>query len=123
MVASVMGFSCAVISPAHALPLPPNTLWYNGDWDGNDALANERNTLIARSNVYDDFIVPVADGSWTVGTIWSNNFMDPALLLSLVENGDSNRRPGRSSAPGQISHLGSRVGGGHDQPPHMANAS
>ncbi len=46
-------------------------LWYNGDFDGRNGLANEINTLVPDSRVYDDFIVP--SGGWTIGTVWSND--------------------------------------------------
>jgi len=54
------------------------TLWYNGDFNFDDevnsnGLANEINTEITQSNIYDDFIV---NGTgWNVSTIWSNNLM------------------------------------------------
>jgi hypothetical protein len=51
------------------------TLWYNGDFNGDDALANERNTTINQANVYDDFIVPVGQ-TWTVTSVFSNDLTD-----------------------------------------------
>lgn len=49
-------------------------LWYNGDFDGTNGLANEVNTQVAQSNIYDDFNVTAAGGS-TVTSVFSNNLM------------------------------------------------
>jgi hypothetical protein len=50
------------------------TLWYNGDLDQRNGLANETNSIVSDAKVYDDFIVP--DGqTWTVSTVFSNNSM------------------------------------------------
>src|SRR6202011_5055476 len=35
-----------------ALPPPPHTLWYNGDWDHVNGLPNERNTAVTQAAVY-----------------------------------------------------------------------
>ena len=57
------------------LPLCGATIgWYNGDLDGINGLANERNTTVSQSNVYDDFVVPV--GGWTVVGVFSNDLID-----------------------------------------------
>jgi hypothetical protein len=61
-----------------ALPPPPNTLWYNGDFNGVNALANERNTLISQAAVYDDFNVP-AGQMWDVATVFSDNLTNTAV--------------------------------------------
>jgi hypothetical protein len=55
-----------------ALPPPPHTLWYNGDFNGVNGLANERNTIVSQAAVYDDFNVP-ADQMWNVVAIFSDN--------------------------------------------------
>ena len=57
------------------LRLTGNLLWYNGDFDGVNGLANERNTSLGSgqyASVYDDFIVPAGPG-WDVGSVFSNN--------------------------------------------------
>jgi hypothetical protein len=36
---------------------PPGSLWYNGDFNFVDGLANERNTIVSQAAVYDDFNV------------------------------------------------------------------
>jgi hypothetical protein len=36
---------------------PPGSLWYNGDWNHVQFLANERNTVVSQAAVYDDFNV------------------------------------------------------------------
>ena len=57
------------------LRLTGNLLWYNGDFDGVNGLANERNTSLGSgqyASVYDDFDVPAGPG-WDVGSVFSNN--------------------------------------------------
>src|ERR1700737_2697267 len=34
---------------------PPGSLWYNGDFNHVNELANERNTIVSQAAVYDDF--------------------------------------------------------------------
>ncbi len=46
-------------------------LWYNGNWDQRDALANETGHI--NGLVYENFIVPVGQ-TWTVTGAWSNDF-------------------------------------------------
>jgi hypothetical protein len=55
-----------------ALPPPPRTLWYNGDANGVNGLANERNTIVSQAGVYDDFNVP-AGQLWNVIAVFSDN--------------------------------------------------
>ena len=51
------------------------TLWYNGDFNGVNGLANESNTFWQTnpwsSRVYDDFVV--GNGGWNINSVWSNN--------------------------------------------------
>jgi hypothetical protein len=51
---------------------PPGSLWYNGDWDFVNGLANERNTLVTQAAVYDDFNVTAPLG-WNVTAVFSDN--------------------------------------------------
>ena len=52
------------------------TLWYNGDFDGNDAIYNEVNPSVPqRGSVYDDFIIPVGQ-TWKIQSVYSNDQMD-----------------------------------------------
>ncbi len=56
------------------------TLWYNGNYDLNDAATNESNVpvnvagsyVLEKSLVYDDFFVPVGQ-VWTLSSIFSND--------------------------------------------------
>jgi hypothetical protein len=51
------------------------TLWYNGDFNYVDGLANEENTVIGSgefARVYDDFIVTDSEG-WDVTAVFSDN--------------------------------------------------
>ena len=53
----------------------PGPLWYNGDYNGINGLANEMNTTLGSgefASVYDDFIVP-SGPAWTVTSVFSDN--------------------------------------------------
>jgi hypothetical protein len=53
----------------------PGALWYNGDFNGVNGLANEENTALGRgvfARVYDDFNVSSGPG-WTVTSVFSDN--------------------------------------------------
>ncbi|MEO8951140.1 MAG: dockerin type I domain-containing protein [Chthoniobacterales bacterium] len=60
-------------------PTPPgNALWYNGDFDGTNGLANEQDDSLGAgvfAHTYDDFIVTDANG-WDVTSVLSNNLED-----------------------------------------------
>jgi hypothetical protein len=49
---------------------PPGSLWYNGDYNGVQGLANERNTVVTQAAVYDDFNVTAPLG-WHVTALFS----------------------------------------------------
>jgi predicted outer membrane repeat protein len=51
----------------------PRPLWYNGDFNGVNGLANEQNTAVEQSSVYDDFIVP--SPGWHVTSVFSDNLL------------------------------------------------
>jgi len=54
---------------------PPGSLWYNGDFNYVNGLANERNTSIPQAAVYDDFEVTAALG-WHVTAVFSDNLFN-----------------------------------------------
>jgi hypothetical protein len=59
-------------SPRH---ISGGILWYNGDFNGVNGLANELNTSIGTgeyARVYDDFSVPIGPG-WIVTAVFSDN--------------------------------------------------
>ena len=61
-------------SPRH---ISGNVLWYNGDFDGVNGLANELNTSLGDgqfASVYDDF--NVTGGGWTLTSVFSDNLAD-----------------------------------------------
>ena len=69
---------------------PPGSLWYNGDFNGVNGLANERNTIVAQAAVYDDFNVTAPMG-WNVTAVFSDN-----LLTTTVTAADWEIRTGIS---------------------------
>ena len=50
---------------------PSGPLWYNGDFNDVNGLANEMNTLAGQSSIYDNFIVP--GPGWHITSIFSDN--------------------------------------------------
>jgi hypothetical protein len=57
---------------------PPGSLWYNGDFNGLNGLANERNTIVTQAAVYDDFDVTAPLG-WHVTAVFSDNLLIPSF--------------------------------------------
>src|SRR5207248_4714570 len=69
-------------------PLRPsgNLLWYNGDFNGVNGLANEENTSLGSgqfASVYDDFIVP--SPGWNVTSVFSDNLSNTNVTSALSE--------------------------------------
>jgi hypothetical protein len=73
---------------------PPNSFWYNGDFNGVNGLANERNTVVSQAAVYDDFNVPAGD-VWNLVAVFSDN-----LLNTTVTGADWEIRSGVSEGNG-----------------------
>jgi hypothetical protein len=62
-------------APAQA---PPGSLWYNGDFNGVNGLANERNTIIPQAAVYDNFTGPTS-GVWNVTAVFSDDLISTTV--------------------------------------------
>jgi len=62
-----------VLTAAFTLNASAATLWYNGDFDGINGLANEKNTIVSQAAVYDDF--NVTGPGWNVNAVFSDNLM------------------------------------------------
>src|SRR5205809_3442620 len=61
-------------TPTGSPTCTPGALWYNGDFNGVNGLANEENTSLGDGQyprVYDDFNVP--SGGWTLTSVFSDN--------------------------------------------------
>jgi len=63
---------------------PPGSLWYDGDFNGVDALANERNTLVSQAAVYDDFNVTAPLG-WHVTAVFSDNLITSDTVITAAD--------------------------------------
>jgi len=50
------------------------SLWYSGDFNGVNGLANESSTYVSQASVYDNFQVDSGE-FWFVGGVWSSNLM------------------------------------------------
>jgi hypothetical protein len=59
------------------------TLWYNGDFNGINGLANERNTIVTQAAVYDDFNVTSA--GWNVTAVFSHNLENTTVTAAAWE--------------------------------------
>jgi hypothetical protein len=57
---------------------PPGSLWYNGDANLVNGLANERNTIVSQAAVYDDFNVTAPLG-WNVTAVFSDNLLNTTV--------------------------------------------
>jgi hypothetical protein len=72
---SISGGGSPTPTPSGTPTCTPGPLWYNGDFNGVNALANEENTSIGSgeyASVYDDFIVP-SGPVWSVTSVFSDN--------------------------------------------------
>jgi hypothetical protein len=58
--------------------LPDSTLWYNGDFNGINGLANERNTVVSQASVYEDFIIPNGQ-TWNITGVFSDNLANTTI--------------------------------------------
>jgi hypothetical protein len=61
---------------------PPGSLWYNGDLNSVNGLANERNTIVTQAAVYDDF---VAGSNWHVTAVFSDNLITAGLSITSAD--------------------------------------
>jgi hypothetical protein len=69
----------AVSLAASLSALAGPVLWYNGDWDFVDGIANQRNTAVSDAAIYDNFVVPAP--GWLITAVFSNN---PSDLTSIA---------------------------------------
>jgi hypothetical protein len=82
----------AALSYATATPARADTLWYNGDPNGQDSTRNSFNIFEPSSAlglrltqlVLDDFIVPTTDEGWYIDSVWSNNLLRDSTRVSGV---------------------------------------
>jgi len=65
-----------VVNTTAIAQAPPGSLWYNGDFNGVNGLANERDNVVSQAAVYDDFNVNAPLG-WDVTAVFSDNMMLP----------------------------------------------
>ena len=82
--------------------VPPGKLWYNGDFDGTDGLANEQDTFAqGYSHIYDDFIVNDESG-WDVTSVFSDDLISTTVTGATweIRQGISNGNGGTLVASG-----------------------
>jgi hypothetical protein len=81
---------------------PPGALWYNGDFDFVDGLANEQDTFAqGYSHIYDDFNVPDS-GGWNVTSVFSHDLISTTVIGATweIRSGVSSGNPGTLIASG-----------------------
>src|SRR5690242_11879271 len=78
-----------------------DTLWYNGDPNGTMFLANGTQLPFGNVFIYDDFVVPVASGGWTITQIFGTDIgaVPPNAVWS-IRSGMSIGNPGVIIASG-----------------------
>jgi hypothetical protein len=100
---------------------PPGSLWYNGDFNDNIFLANERNTVVSQAAVYDDFNVTAP--LWDVTAVFSDNLLTRGFVVTgadwEIRTGLSEGNAGTLVASGTtnspvVTHTG-RSGGGNTE--------
>ena len=91
---------------------PPGSLWYNGDFNGVNGLANERNTTITQAAVYEDFDV-TGGPMWNVTAVFSDN-----LASTVVTGADWEIRTGISEG-----NAGTLVASGTTNSPGVTEVS
>jgi hypothetical protein len=82
---------------------PPGSLWYNGDFNGVNGLANERNTIVTQAAVYEDFNVTApASMGWNVTAVFSDNLLNTVVTGAdwEIRTGVSRKNPGTLIASG-----------------------
>jgi hypothetical protein len=98
---------------------PPGSLWYNGDFNNNLFLSNERNTVVSQAGVYDDFNI-TGGPAWHVTAVFSDDLMFGMTVIGAVweirsgvseGNGGTLIASGTTNAP--IVTLTGRSGGGN----------
>jgi hypothetical protein len=80
-------------------------LWYNGDFDGTDGLANEQDTFApGYAHVFDDFIVSDESG-WDVSSVYSNDLISTTVTGATweIHQGITNGNGGTVVASGMTS--------------------
>ena len=73
-----------ILTAAFALNANAITLWYNGDADGVNGLANERNTVVSQAGVYDDFAI-TGGPAWHVTAVFSDNLMTAGEVITSAD--------------------------------------
>jgi hypothetical protein len=70
-----------MLNTAVCAQAPPGSLWYNGDFNSVNGLANERNTIVTQAAVYDDFNVTAPLG-WNVTAVFSVNLQNTIITAA-----------------------------------------
>jgi hypothetical protein len=80
---------------------PPGSLWYNGDFNGVNGLANERNTTVTQAAVYEDFNI-TGGPMWNVTAVFSDNLTNAVITGAdwEIRTGLSERNSGTLIASG-----------------------
>ena len=77
---ALFGTAALVLNATAIAQAPPGSLWYNGDFNGVNGLANERNTGVTQAAVYDDF--NVTSPAWNVTAVFSDNLFSAMTVTA-----------------------------------------
>jgi len=72
----------AMLNSAAIAQAPPGSLWYNGDFNGINGLANEQATSIGQSSVYDNFR---NSAPWHITSVFSDNLENTTVTAATWE--------------------------------------
>ena len=115
-----------VLNTSVCAQAPPGSLWYNGDWNYVNGLANERNTAVTQAAVYDDFNVTAPLG-WNVTAVFSDNLITPNTVVGAdweIRTGISEGNAGTLIASGTTnSPLVTLIDDLHQIPEYMVEAT
>ena len=88
ILAALFVTAALVLNTTAIAQAPPGSLWYNGDFNDVNGLANERNTIVSQAAVYDDFNVTAPLG-WHVTAVFSDNLLFGTLAMLPARIGKS----------------------------------
>jgi hypothetical protein len=114
-----------VLNTSVCAQAPPGSLWYNGDADFVNGLANERNTLVTQAAVYDDF--NVTDTMWNVTAVFSDNLFESMTVTGAdweIRTGISEGNAGTLIASGTTnSPIVTLIDNSHQIPEYMVEVT
>jgi len=82
--AALLVITALALTTTATAQAPPGSLWYNGDPNNINGLANERNTAVTQAAVYDDLNVTSPLG-WHVTAVFSVDLFSPDMTVTAAD--------------------------------------